>query len=74
MVRMKILAIVVIAVASLLSAFAQAGGLSLYEMGTSDVGLAGAGWAARAQGPSTLWKNPAGTLPAMSLFYVHGPG
>jgi long-chain fatty acid transport protein len=91
---------------------AAAGGLSLYEIGTSDVGLASAGWAARAQDPATLLKNPAGmsllqgnqfqggaqllhasigfspgqgttvdgndggnpvgTLPALSLFYVHG--
>lgn len=36
------------------------GGLSLYEIGTADVGLASAGWAARAQDPATLLKNPAG--------------
>ena len=39
---------------------AAAGGLSLYEIATSDVGLASAGWAARAQDPATLLKNPAG--------------
>ena len=39
---------------------ARAGGLALYEMGTPDVGLASAGWAARAQDASTLFKNPAG--------------
>src|SRR6476619_7021723 len=39
---------------------ADAGGLSLYEIATADVGLASAGWAARAQDPSTLLKNPAG--------------
>lgn len=39
---------------------ADAGGLSLYEVATADVGLASAGWAARAQDPSTLLKNPAG--------------
>jgi long-chain fatty acid transport protein len=60
MVRKKILASVIMAVASLLPAFVQAGGLSLYEIATSDVGLASAGWAARAQDPSTLLKNPAG--------------
>jgi long-chain fatty acid transport protein len=38
----------------------EAGGLSLYEVATSDVGLASAGWAARAQDPATLLKNPAG--------------
>jgi len=112
--RKRILASMIMAVASLLPAFVEAGGLSLYEIATSDVGLAGAGWAARAQDPSTLLKNPAGmsllegnqfqggaqllhaslgfspgagtsvsgndggnpvgTLPAMSLFYVHGLG
>jgi long-chain fatty acid transport protein len=114
MVRKKILALVVMAVASLLPALVQAGGLSLYEIGTADVGLASAGWAARAQDPATLLKNPAGmsllegnqfqggaqllhasigfspgagtsvpgndggnpvgTLPGLSLFYVHGLG
>ncbi len=37
-----------------------AGGIASYEMGTPDVGLAAAGWAARAQDASTLFKNPAG--------------
>ncbi len=37
-----------------------AGGVAMYEMGTPDVGLASAGWAARAQDASTLFKNPAG--------------
>ncbi|MDR4493959.1 MAG: OmpP1/FadL family transporter [Nitrospirales bacterium] len=37
-----------------------AGGLFLTEIGTADVGLAGAGWAARAQDPATLFRNPAG--------------
>jgi len=36
------------------------GGLFLTEIGTNDVGLAGAGWAARAQDPATLFRNPAG--------------
>jgi long-chain fatty acid transport protein len=39
---------------------AVAGGLSLYEIATADVGLASAGWASRAQDPATLLKNPAG--------------
>jgi long-chain fatty acid transport protein len=46
-----------------LSAFsnpASAGGLILYELGTPDVGLASAGYAARAEDASTLFKNPAG--------------
>ncbi len=37
-----------------------AGGLFMSEFGTEDVALAGAGWAARAQDASTLYKNPAG--------------
>ena len=44
----------------LCSAPAWAGGFTVYEMGTPDVGLATAGWAARAKDASTLFKNPAG--------------
>ena len=44
----------------LLNQTAQAGGIGLYEIGTPDVGLASAGYAARAQDASTLFKNPAG--------------
>jgi long-chain fatty acid transport protein len=39
---------------------AQAGGLYLYEIGTSDLGFAGAGSAARAEDASTVYANPAG--------------
>ena len=39
---------------------AGAGGLLLYEVGTADVGLAGAGWSARVQDASTVLTNPAG--------------
>ncbi|MDR7284421.1 long-chain fatty acid transport protein [Pseudomonas corrugata] len=39
---------------------AWAGGIMLYEIGTDNVGLANAGAAARAQGPSTIAYNPAG--------------
>jgi long-chain fatty acid transport protein len=39
---------------------ANAGGLSLYEIGTADVGLASAGYTARAQDASTAFTNPAG--------------
>ena len=39
---------------------AQAGGLYLYEVGTPDVGLAAAGYAARAQDASTAFTNPEG--------------
>ncbi len=44
----------------------QAGGLMLYEIGTDNTGLANAGAAARAQGPSTIASNPAG------LSYLEG--
>lgn len=39
---------------------AWAGGIALYEIATPDVGLASAGYAARADDASTLFKNPAG--------------
>ncbi|AIL61736.1 OmpP1/FadL family transporter [Pseudomonas alkylphenolica] len=39
---------------------AWAGGIMLYEIGTDNAGLANAGVAARAQGPSTIASNPAG--------------
>jgi long-chain fatty acid transport protein len=39
---------------------ASAGGLMLYEVGTEDVGLASAGYTARAQDASTVFTNPAG--------------
>ncbi|WP_291992990.1 outer membrane protein transport protein [Candidatus Accumulibacter sp. ACC003] len=39
---------------------AAAGGLILYEVGTADVGLASAGYGARAQDASTVLSNPAG--------------
>lgn len=41
-------------------ALSRAGGLYLYEIGPQEVGLASAGWAARAQDASTLFTNPAG--------------
>ncbi len=37
-----------------------AGGLLLYEFGTAEVGLAAAGYSARAQDASTAFTNPAG--------------
>ena len=43
-----------------LPALAQAGGLYMYEIGTSDLGFAGAGTAARAEDASTVYANPAG--------------
>jgi long-chain fatty acid transport protein len=39
---------------------AMAGGILLYEVGTPDMGLASAGWGARAQDASTILTNPAG--------------
>ena len=38
----------------------HAGGLYLYEVGSPDVGLAGAGYAARADDAATVFTNPAG--------------
>lgn len=42
------------------AADALAGGLIAYEIGTADVGLASAGYNARAQDASTVFTNPAG--------------
>ncbi len=36
------------------------GGVYLYEVNATEVGLAGAGWAARADDASTVFTNPAG--------------
>ena len=46
--------------AALGSGHASAGGLLLYEFGTAEVGLAAAGYSARAQDASTAFTNPAG--------------
>lgn len=43
-----------------LPASALGGGIMLYEIGSDNTGLANAGAAARAQGPSTIASNPAG--------------
>jgi long-chain fatty acid transport protein len=48
------------AVAAIAAGTAHAGGLTLYEVGTEDVGLASAGYSARAQDASTVLTNPAG--------------
>ena len=50
----------VVIFACLIAASAQAGGLYLYELGNPEVGLAGAGWTARAQDAATVFTNPAG--------------
>lgn len=60
MLRSLTLAVVVVAVILALVGASEAGGLFLTEIGTNEVGLAGAGWAARAQDASTLFRNPAG--------------
>ena len=54
------LAVVGLVIALTVPSVSNAGGLFLTEFGTEDVALAGAGWAARAQDASTLFKNPAG--------------
>src|SRR5262245_35059021 len=55
-----IFAVAAMLAASLLPQFASAAGIGLYEIATPDVGLASAGYAARANDASTLFKNPAG--------------
>jgi len=51
---------ITLSVSIFLAVPAFAGGLYLYEVGTPDVGLAAAGYAARAQDASTVFTNPAG--------------
>jgi long-chain fatty acid transport protein len=60
--RTKILSLIVTALTCgvFVPQSALAGGASLYEISTPDVGLASAGYAAGAQDASTLFKNPAG--------------
>ena len=60
MLRKLTLTIATIVMSLALTEASEAGGLFLTEFGTEDVALAGAGWAARAQDASTLFKNPAG--------------
>ncbi len=52
--------LVTVVLSVLFTTQALAGGLILYELGTPDVGLASAGYAARAQDPGTIASNPAG--------------
>jgi long-chain fatty acid transport protein len=49
-----------LALAGTLSGPAMAGGMMAYELGTADLGLASAGYGARAQDASTVFTNPAG--------------
>src|SRR5215469_11712860 len=46
--------------AALLPTVASAAGFLFYEVGSAEIGLASAGYAARAASPSTLLTNPAG--------------
>lgn len=56
----NLFAVAAVAAVLLFAAPALAGGLNLYEVGSPDVGLAAAGYAARAQDASTAFTNPAG--------------
>jgi len=53
-------AVVALCAGTLAAGQAGAGGLIAYEFGTADVGLASAGYNARAQDASTVFTNPAG--------------
>lgn len=53
-------AIVALCAGTLAAGEAGAGGLFAYEFGTAEVGLASAGYGARAQDASTVFTNPAG--------------
>ena len=50
----------ILLLASAYAAPLWAGGPAPYEIGTPDLGLASAGWAARAQDAATVATNPAG--------------
>ena len=56
----RTVAVIALCAGALGSGQATAGGLMLYEVGTADVGLASAGYNARAQDASTVLTNPAG--------------
>jgi len=56
----RIMAIAILATVLAGGGSAHAGGIMLYEFGSPDVGLAAAGYAARAQDASTVFTNPAG--------------
>jgi len=58
----KLLVIAAVLWWGMLSGLAVAGGLLSYEVGTADVGLASAGYNARAQDASTAFTNPAGMI------------
>ncbi|MCP5247963.1 MAG: outer membrane protein transport protein [Candidatus Accumulibacter sp.] len=56
----RMLAMLACCAGALAAGQVAAGGLILYEVGTADVGLASAGFGARAQDASTVFSNPAG--------------
>lgn len=56
----RLLRAAVLAAMGAVCAPAFAGGITLYEVGSADVGLASAGYGARAQDASTVLTNPAG--------------
>jgi long-chain fatty acid transport protein len=58
--------------ATLFASAAQAGGIMLYEVGTADVGLASAGYGARADDASTVFTNPAGMTRLSGKQFVAG--
>jgi long-chain fatty acid transport protein len=58
--RQHALTAIVLCAGALGAGRAVAGGLLTYEVGTADVGLASAGFNARAQDASTVFTNPAG--------------
>ena len=57
---MRLSSALVLAAALTCPCAALAGGAILYETGTPEVGLASAGWAARAEDAATILTNPAG--------------
>lgn len=57
---------------SLFAAPTLAGGLMFYEVGTADVGLASAGYGARAEDASTVLTNPAGMTRLPGKQFVAG--
>ncbi len=56
----RVTVVATLALSALASDPAAAGGAFVYEVGTEDVGLAAAGYAARAQDATTVFTNPAG--------------
>ena len=58
--RYRALTVIALCAGALAAGQAGAGGMTIYEIGTADVGLASAGYGARAQDASTVFTNPAG--------------